>query len=291
MENIKQIKFENSQRDKAKFDIVPLEKLYEHKGLDHSIEEFHKVEFYVILLIENGKGRHAIDFINYDCKAGTILTIRKDQIHKFYKSDSLKGALLVFTDDFLERYLQTSESQKTLQLFNEALASPKIQLSKIHFEEIKTLYEQLKIEYFNNTDDHAVSIIRSTLHILITKLFRAKASTENLDFERKYLAEFITFQQLVENNVTKTTKVKDYALMMGISTKTLNTVTKEIVNKSAKEFIDEICIKQIKRLLINTQLSVKEIAYQSGFEETTNFHNYFKTRTSITPKEFRAKII
>ena len=74
---------------------------------------------------------------------------------------------------------------------------------------------------------------------------------------------------------------------MSVSTKTLNTITKSIVNKSAKAFVDEISTKQIKRLLINTKLSIKEIAYQSGFEETTNFYKYFKRQTQVTPEQFR----
>ncbi len=75
---------------------------------------------------------------------------------------------------------------------------------------------------------------------------------------------------------------------MGISTKKLNTFTKAIIHKSAKEFIDKICIKQIKRLLTNTNFSIKEIAYQMSFEETTNFYKYFKRQTSYTPEQFRA---
>jgi len=88
-------------------------------------------------------------------------------------------------------------------------------------------------------------------------------------------------------NVTNTTKVNDYAKMMAISAKTLNSISKSIVHKAAKEFIDEICIKQIKRLLINTPLSIKEIAYESGFEETTNFYKYFKRQVQMTPEQFR----
>ena len=60
-----------------------------------------------------------------------------------------------------------------------------------------------------------------------------------------------------------------------------------LVNKSEKAFVDEISTKQIKRLLINTKLSIKEIAYQSGFEETTNFYKYFKRQTQVTPEQFR----
>ena len=74
---------------------------------------------------------------------------------------------------------------------------------------------------------------------------------------------------------------------MGVSTKTLNNIVQSIVHKPAKIFIDEILITQIKRLLIHSPLSIKEVAYQSGFEEPTNLYKYFRKYTDITPELFR----
>lgn len=287
MENIKQIEFQNKRKPNAQFDILKLEKLYKRKDLDHSIDNFHKVNFYAIILIENGTGYHTIDFTDYQCSRGTILTIRKDQIHKFFKSNSIKGSLLLFTDEFLVSYLEKSENLKVIQLFNDLLSSPKLQLNTSNFFEIQQIKKLIESEYFDKNDRYSMNIIRSELHILITKLFRIKSNEQNLDFERKYLREFIEFQNLVERDSYSTIKVKDYANKLGFSTKTLNTITKEIVNKTAKEFIDDIAIKQIKRLLINTKLSIKEVAYKSGFEETTNFYKYFKKHTLATPEQFR----
>ena len=144
-------------------------------------------------------------------------------------------------------------------------------------------------EYFSINDPYSQEIIRSELHILITKLYRIKSGNNQTISDRKYLAEFIQFQELVEEHVSTTTRVQDYAKMMAKSTKTLNAISKSIISKSAKEFIDEICIKQIKRLLINTHLSIKEIAYELGFDETTNFYKYFKRHVGLTPEQFRVK--
>ena len=287
MENIKNIKFQNKNKPTAHFDVLKLENLFKRMDLDHSIEKFHKVDFYLILLIEDGKGYHTIDFTDYQCTNGTILTIRKDQIQKFFKSNSIKGSLLLFTDEFLVSYLEKSENLRVLQLFNDLLSSPKLQLNTIDFSEVQQIRQRIEYEYFEKNDSYSMNIIRSELHILITKLFRIKSNNNNLDIERKYLREFIRFQSLVESHSSSTSKVKDYAIKLGVSTKTLNTITKEIVNKSAKEFIDDIAIRQIKRLLINTELSIKEIAYKSGFEETTNFYKYFKRSTQYTPEQFR----
>ncbi len=282
------IKFDNQQNPKASFDLIRLEELYQRKIIDHSPFELHRVAFYLIIFIENGQGFHTIDFTDYTCSKGTLLTIRKDQIQKFFRGGQMKGTLLLFTNDFLVSYLEKMEAQKTMLLFNEFLGVPKLQLAEEAFKQIQEIIKRMENEYLQVNDDHSLGIVRSELHILVTKLFRIKAENEQADFDKKYLEEFIAFQKVVEEKVTQTTKVQDFARILGVSTKTLNTITKGIVHKSAKEFVDEICIKQIKRLLINTRLSVKEVAYQSGFEETTNFYKYFKRHTQITPEQFRA---
>lgn len=281
------IKFQNSQNPTAEFDVIKLEELFNRKDLDHSLYELHLVEFYIIIFIEEGQGTHTLDFTSYNYQKGTLFTIRKDQIHQFSQNNSVKGTLLLFTDEFLVSYLEKLESLKSLQLFNELLGVPKIQLPDTQFKEICNLITRIEKEYFTVNDDYSLGIIRSELHILIAKLYRIKSQKNNIVENKKYLSEFITFQNLVEKHATEYTKVKDYAKLMGLSTKTLNTITKTIVNKSAKEFIDDICTTQIKRLLINTELSIKEIAYTSGFEETTNFYKYFKRQTQLTPEQFR----
>ncbi len=286
-ENLKHIKFQNRQNVNAQFDLIRLEKLFLRNHMDHSIEAHHKVEFYVILLIEKGKGYHTIDFTDYPCSKGTLLTVRKDQVQKFFRNKDLKGTVLLFTDEFLVSYLEKAETRKTMLLFNELLGVPKLQLNNTCFKSISQNIKRIEHEYFTINDDYSLGLIRSELHILITKLFRIKAQEEHINFEKKYLKEFIEFQNLVERKVTKITKVQYFANEMGLSTKTLNTITRSVIHKSAKEFVDEICTKQIKRLLINTNLSVKEIAYQSGFEETTNFYKYFKRQTQTTPEQFR----
>lgn len=289
-EKTKNIKFQNLQNPKVQFDLIKLEELFKRKGLDHSIEKNHKVQFYILIFIEKGTGHHSIDFEKFECSKGTILSVRKDQIHQFFKSDNLKGTLLIFTNEFLISYLEEMESQKTLFLFNEQLGVPKLQLKNLHFNTIFQSIKRIENEYLSIHDNHSLSIIRSELHILITQLFRIKSKKEHINLDKKYLKSFIKFQDLVEKNITKTSKVKDFAIELGISTKTLNAITQSIVHKSAKEFIDEICTKQIKRLLINTKLSIKEIAYKSGFEETTNFYKYFKRQTQTTPEKFRTTI-
>ncbi len=287
-ENPLHIQFVNRQNPKAELDILVLEHLLSRKYKDHSPFNLHLVEFYLIILITDGTGLHTIDFTDYACKQGTILTIRRNQIHKFHLNKDIKGKAILFTDEFLNSYLGQLEYKKTLQLFNELLGTPCIQLSKDEHHEILGLIERMDREYFELNDDQSSGILRSELHILIHKLFRIKSREHEVIFNKKYLNEFIRFQELVEDKITESARVSDYARMMGVSTKTLNNITQNITNQSAKEFLDEILIKQIKRLLINTQYTAKEITFLTGFKETSNFHKYFKKHMGVTPEQFRS---
>ena len=283
-----QVKFENRENPRSTFDLLKLQDLFQRTDIAHDFEKLHKVDFFLILFIQEGRGLHTIDFKDYDLEKGTLLTIRKDQIHRFTKNGQIKGFSLLFTNEFLVSYLEKLEAQKSLQLFNELLGVPKIQLDQDDFEVINELIAGMEEEYFTIKDTYSLGIIRSQLHILITKLYRIKSRNSSLTINKKYLSSFIDFQKLVEEKAFITNSVADYAKLMLISTKTLNTISKSIINRTAKDFIDEIKIKQIKRLLINTTLPIKEIAYTTGFNETTNFYKYFKRLAGVTPESFRA---
>ncbi|PHN02769.1 AraC family transcriptional regulator [Flavilitoribacter nigricans] len=282
------IKFQNRQNPQAGFDLIRLEDLLSREYTGHSPQQLHRVEFYIIILVERGRGGHTIDFVDYPYEKGTLITIRKDQIHRFHTVEGVRGTLLLFTDEFLISYLEALEALKSLQLFNELLGVPKIQLDSGELDAVLHLIQRIESEYFTVNDEYSLGIIRSELHILLAKLFRIKSHKNQIVANRKYLRQFIDLQNLVEQQATTYSQVQEYAKVLGVSTRTLNTITRNIINKSAKQFIDDIHTKQIKRLLINTELTVKEIAFESGFDESTNFYKYFKRQTGLTPEQFRS---
>lgn len=268
------------------FEIATLEHLLDRDDIKHDPKSFHHVQFFILLVVVEGEGSHFVDFKEYHLHAGNVLTIRKDQIHKF-ADHSFKGYILLFKDEFLVGFLEELEALKTLQLFNELLGSPKLDLAHTFQAEILPIVEEINREFSQKRDELATPIIRSLLHILISRLYREKSDQHQQLTQKKYLVDFINFQKLVEQHCQTTKKVKDYASMMGCTTKTLNNIVQSIVYKTAKVFIDEILMNQIKRQLIYSSKPIKEIAYQMGFEEPTNFFKFFKRYTGISPESFR----
>jgi len=283
---ILKINFDNQKKPKSFFDILKIEELLE-RDLNHDIEKSHLVKFYIIFFVYEGQGCHTIDFTDYDYKKGTVLLVRKNQIHKFFRSPNVKGYLLVFTEEFIISHLNRMEALKTIQLFNDLLNFPKIEFNdKKEFSDFTILIKQMESEY-HTKDSFSSSITRSILHIIVTKLFRTKGKTGYLVERKKYISQFLEFQELVEQDCFKSKKVQYYAQKLGISTKTLNSILNDVVNNSAKAFIDETTILKIKRLLISTNHSIKEIAYIAGFSDSTNFFKYFKKFIGNSPEAFR----
>ena len=280
------INFNNQENPKSYFDIVKIEDLL-HRELNHDISENHLVKFYIILFIYEGQGYHTIDFTDYNYQEGTVLLIRKDQIHKFFRSPNVKGYLLVFTEEFIISHLNRMEALKAMQLFNDSLSFPKIEFNNNEeFSDFTILIKHMESEY-KTKDNFSIGITRSVLHIVITKLFRIKAKAGLFVQDKKYLSQFLEFQKMVEENCFKSRNVQYYAKNLNVSSKTLNNVVNSIVNTSAKVFIDERTIMRIKRLIISTDDTIKEISYTAGFSDPTNFYKYFKKFTGSSPEVFR----
>ena len=213
-----EIDFDNQVNSKSFFDIVKIEDLLQ-KNLNHDICKNHLVKFYVLFFVYEGNGYHTIDFTDYSYTKGTVLLIRKDQIHKFFKSPDVKGYLLVFTEEFIISHLNKMEALRAMQLFNDSLSFPKIEFNTDEeFSDFTILLKHLEFEY-NIKDPFSNGITRSVLHIVITKLFRIKAKRGHFVKRKKYMAQFLTFQSLVEQDCFKSKKVQYYAQKMGVSSK------------------------------------------------------------------------
>jgi len=285
-QKIKEIKFAQDSVFGSHFDIIDFQGLLKKRPADHSQFELHKVSFYVILLITSGKGRYNLNFEDLHFKKQTLFTIRKESIHKFYKSDA-KGILLVFTKNFIQKHSNKLEASKILMLFNEMLSSPKLQLSPKDYKEITTLVDQAKKEHQGLNDDYSSVILSSIMQIIFTKLYRLKSKDNPLFENNRNLSTFLDFQGHIERHCFMNRKVSFYADKMKLSTKTLNNATKAIVNRSAKSFIDDIFMVHTKRLIINSSEPLTKIAYGVGFDEPTNFFKYFKKQSGISASEFR----
>jgi AraC-like DNA-binding protein len=132
------------------------------------------------------------------------------------------------------------------------------------------------------------NIVASLFSILLLKLNNRNLTTLKYTTNKGF-ETFEKFETLIEKEYHLSRNVTDYANQLQITYKHLNEICKRFTFKTAKEFIDDYVILEIKRKLCLTSLSIKEICFESGFDEPTNFLKYFKNITGETPLEFKSK--
>jgi AraC-like DNA-binding protein len=95
------------------------------------------------------------------------------------------------------------------------------------------------------------------------------------------------FKSAVEKHHTKWHSSAEYASFLNITSDHLNRTIKSLIGKTAKQYIQTRVIIAGKRLLYFSDLSTKEIGYQLGFSEASNFSAFFKKETKLSPSDFR----
>ena len=270
------------------FEILNISKLL--KDNSSALITPHRTDFYLILWFEEGYPTHFIDFKPIKIRPNTLLFINKNSIFHFDKNTDFKGQMILFTDNF---FCETEMDKKYLSssiLFNDLLSVSKIDLSKVS-PFILEIFQLLQKELQNPIDTYQSKIIRNHLKNILHYAERQRKTEGFIELQKDAdLDLIILFKNILEDNFKNHRKVSFYCSKMHLTPKRLNRATTKVVGKTPKEIIDERILLEIKRLLVYSTESIKEIGSTMGFDESTNFIKYFKKHTSTTPLRFRETI-
>ncbi|WP_299121461.1 helix-turn-helix domain-containing protein [uncultured Tenacibaculum sp.] len=225
---------------------------------------------------------------------GELFHSRKNQIGFLSPKQSIRidnskglgdkeGYILFFTVDFLRNFRTVFNLIQHFPFFN-------IHFSPIYFienEKSELFLELMKKMYdkFNHSSENNFEIIKSYLNILLLEAKDLIKKNGNTQLSR---AEEITFQ--FENLLKEKDKrrlVRDYADTLNISSIYLSECVKSTTGKSAKQVITEYKIWEAKSLLTFSEKTVDEIALITGFDDRSNFINFFKKNTNFSPTKYR----
>jgi len=288
MDKIPRISFLKTDKAKIEFEIFTLNSLFSRQGkLNLSLEKPHRVDFYLILAITEGTGTHIIDFSPYRYREGSILFISKGQVHAFEVRPDRDGFLILFTEAFLSKNLIHSDILSFYRLYNYHLHSPVMQPEEFGKYQIVPIIHEIYDEYNVSNDFAKEEILRLLLKLLLLKAERVKQTLIPQEKNSEWFTRFGIFRNKLEKHFTETRNAHVYAKMMNISYKHLNEICKSLTGITAKAFIDQFVILEMKRRLAMSDLSIKELTYELGFDEPTNLVKFFKKHTHQPPSQFK----
>lgn len=125
------------------------------------------------------------------------------------------------------------------------------------------------------------------LKVLLLKVERVKPAVVSETRNVEWYTRFNTLRDHLGTHCSSTRSVRDYAKMLNLSPKHLNTICKSVAGVTAKQCIDDFLVLEIKRVLATSVDSVQDIAFAFGFDEPTNFVKYFKKHAGLSPARFR----
>ncbi len=273
--------------EKLQFEVYDLNTYRKKSGEKAAVAHSHSY-YQIIWFFEDG-GEHIVDFKTYTIKKNTILFISKDHIHAFDQNLDVKGWLIHFNesffmhndvDVFLKYNIFNSQENPCYIIDEETAMTASSYMSLI-------LKELSQRDMFGYED-----IVRFSLKSLLINLERIHRNEgdASLQFNNHYELQFAKYKELIEENYQKGLSVSDYAEQLNVSSKTLTTITKSVVGKSASQLISERIILEAKRLLRFTALQIGEIAFKVGFEDASYFVKFFKRHVGNSPGNYRNEV-
>ncbi|PWD98855.1 helix-turn-helix domain-containing protein [Marinilabilia rubra] len=269
----------NNKQTALGVEIVDLSKIMTHK--DKALKA-HRLNFYQILIITKGRGIHEVDFQLIAYSENTVIPVAMGQVQRFTLNPNLAGYAILFTPDFLIK-----ENLDYSYLFDFTIFLHTINpISSIANQAVYTLIDEMVSEQQKKLEFNTTEYQRNLLKNFLIQIERNKRQRTDIVYNDS-LELFLKFRQLLEENVNYKVRVVDLCEQLNVSEKQLNGSIRQYQNITAKKYIDDRILLEIKRLLVYSTLSIKEIAYEIGFEDPTNFTKYFKTRMKMLPTEYR----
>ena len=281
-EEIDNIPFSRFTKQDIPFELISIRELYKRVSEQNfDLSNPHRIDFHALIIVFEGESTHTIDFKEESISTGTILPIKKGQIHSFNKQQIVKGYVIGFGDIFITQNISDKDLFHFLQIFH----TPNIQIGKKSMNSLHSILLQIEGLVEDDDTNLKAEIIRSSFMTLLLQIKRL-ACKQHTFFETERLKDFYLFKELIIKNYSKLHNAKDYANKLNVSYNYLNEICKEITNKTAKDFIDSWLLLEIKRNISENKYTSQEIAFKMGFKDPSNFNRFFKKHTKTTPLQF-----
>ena len=247
----------------------------------------HRAQFYHIYWVQKGTAHYFIDFEPVEVTANSYLFVNKDRVQVVDTNSVHDGKLLLFTDNFFGKTIDDANYLNHTILFNDLLDIPVINVTST--PSLLIMFSALETELEKENDTYHYNVLHNVLHNLLLLAERERKNQGFQEIEKGADLDYtLLFKDLLAAQFNKLKSVSAYASQMNVSEKRLTKATMKTVGKSPKKIIDERVILDAKRMLIHTNFSIKQICYNLGFDEPTNFIKYFRKHAEKTPIEFRA---
>lgn len=282
--------YDISQLAKFKHHDLLISQFAPYLAIHQNLQQAHKHNFYHLVFFTEGDGSHTIDFEKFEVKPYQLYFMIPGQVHQWNFEGKVDGYVINFSPNFFQSFLVQTDFINRFPFFSGNTGHAVIDLPNNRQTTMLGIFKDLLAEY-EDKQTMALDMIRVLLlqlFMIVNRLSSPQVSKQASPYNLTLLQNF---QQLIEKNYLTLRLPKEYAALLYITPNHLNALSHDLLGISAGEVIRNRVILETKRLLINPELGIAEIASQLNFADNSYFTKFFKKQAGATPQEFRKQLI
>lgn len=243
----------------------------------------------IITPVENYYDVQVLD-VNYRIQPGEIFIIPPGELHSLQAPPVGKRFIFIMNISLISKLKGYAGIQS---LFNHPLLITKQDYPMI-YDDVYQLLVQIRNEYFKN-GEYTELAIQSLLLNLFIKIGENHNNADELFpnvrlyKQKEYVQKFNQILEYIDDHYMDDVTLESVAYMAGFSKYHFSRLFKQYTDFT---FCDYLCYRRIKaaeEFLSKPDLSITEVALQSGFPSISTFNRLFKQQKGITPSEYRSK--
>ena len=253
--------------------------------LDKYSNEMFRAGAFFYILVETGTAEFVVDCHSYIVGKGDMLLVAPRMSIELMKKSSDFGTCGLCLEPFFFDSLSIG-NYVYKRLYNSSHTTYVLRLEDSDTGHIRKTLD-LMSHYL--TSDHPAEMAGSLVNFLllqITEIFHSQ-NVHPAGRVRRSDALFRLFRKLLAENYRKEHELQFYADSLHISQTYLSRVIRQVSGKTVNNYIAEALYSDARRLLVFTDLTVKEIAEQLGFSDQSSFGKFFKKKSETSPANFR----
>jgi AraC-like DNA-binding protein len=246
---------------------------------------------YLLIFIKQGNGVCLIDTDTVTLKPGTLLFINPFSFLQLVDTQFVQGTVIICTEEFICR------THLEEQLLYKTSYGPNMRtFFQLEGNEVALSYLQSQItmfgwEYrFGKDVFLKLDILHNIVQGILLYLHKLQLEKEQVKMdlvEPLAKSQVVQFIQLLNSHFKTESSLQFYADQMNVTMKQLVLICKKGVGWSPKAIMQEKLLREAKRLLLFDIMSIKEVCYELGFTEPTNFVKFFQQHTGFSPKNYK----
>jgi AraC family transcriptional activator of pobA len=262
-------------------DVLHCETIADRSELhDWELAPHRHARLHQVLLIANGGGWATLDGKTHALPTGSLVNVPPERVHSFRFEKDTRGWVTTLADELLDELLVGVGTLRSELDQACVLSADTFVTQTVH---------QIWLEFSAQEKARAL-VLRGLSGVLLGWVARQLAQSTLADAKFNDAELVQRFKELIELNFKAHWTVSQYAKALSISPTHLSRLTRAANGSSALRMIEARLMREARRNLAYTNLSISSIAYTLGFTDPAYFSRVFTRDAGISPKAFRAQI-